>query len=192
MSHILLVRHGQTLFNVKHRMQGWCDSPLTQEGITQALNVGKALSSVPIETCYVSTSERTRDTAMYILKDRDIEINPTKALKEMNFGTLEAEYEKDVFALQLSMDDGLLSYQGESVEMVQDRVFSKLQEIGKKHSGVILVVTHGGVIYSIIQKLEPSRIEDGNVTEWIKNGSVTHLVYENDQLILKEVGVELD
>lgn len=192
MSHILLVRHGQTFFNVIHRMQGWCDSPLTQEGILQAFNVGKALESVPIEVCYVSTSERTRDTAEYILKNRDIEIISTKSLKEMNFGTLEAEYEEDVLSLHLSMDDGLLEYHGESVDMVQKRVFSKLVEIGKKHSGVILVVTHGGVIYSIIQKLDPSKIGDGNVTEWIKNGSVTHLIYENSQLVLKETGVKLD
>lgn len=33
---IYLVRHGQTLFNQQKKVQGWCDSPLTQEGIQQA------------------------------------------------------------------------------------------------------------------------------------------------------------
>ena len=36
MIRLLFVRHGQTEFNVKKRVQGWCDSPLTQEGIKQA------------------------------------------------------------------------------------------------------------------------------------------------------------
>ena len=49
---IYLVRHGQTLFNQQKKVQGWCDSPLTQEGIQQAIAVSKHCSrfllSVPI------------------------------------------------------------------------------------------------------------------------------------------------
>ena len=33
---LYLMRHGQTLFNVEHKIQGWCDSPLTEQGIKQA------------------------------------------------------------------------------------------------------------------------------------------------------------
>ena len=33
---IYLLRHGETLFNTQHKIQGWCDSPLTQKGIKQA------------------------------------------------------------------------------------------------------------------------------------------------------------
>lgn len=40
---IYLVRHGQTLFNQQKKVQGWCDSPLTQEGIKQAIAVSKTL-----------------------------------------------------------------------------------------------------------------------------------------------------
>lgn len=36
MKTLYLVRHGQTLFNARHKIQGWCDSPLTQTGIKQA------------------------------------------------------------------------------------------------------------------------------------------------------------
>lgn len=38
---IYLVRHGQTLFNQQKKVQGWCDSPLTQEGIQQSIAVSK-------------------------------------------------------------------------------------------------------------------------------------------------------
>ena len=40
MAKIFLVRHGQTLFNVQHKTQGHCDSPLTKEGIQMAINLG--------------------------------------------------------------------------------------------------------------------------------------------------------
>lgn len=32
---LYLMRHGQTLFNCQNKIQGWCDSPLTEEGIRQ-------------------------------------------------------------------------------------------------------------------------------------------------------------
>ena len=54
---IYLVRHGQTLFNQQKKVQGWCDSPLTQEGIQQAIAVSKTLQSIPFEYAYSSTSE---------------------------------------------------------------------------------------------------------------------------------------
>ncbi len=41
MSKLYLMRHGQTLFNVLHRKQGWCDSPLTELGIEQARGAGR-------------------------------------------------------------------------------------------------------------------------------------------------------
>ena len=36
MKHLYLLRHGETLFNLRHKIQGWCDSPLTEEDIAQA------------------------------------------------------------------------------------------------------------------------------------------------------------
>ena len=38
---LYLMRHGQTLFNMQHKIQGWCDAPLTQLGIEQAKIAGK-------------------------------------------------------------------------------------------------------------------------------------------------------
>ena len=60
------VRHGETLFNVLGRMQGWCDSPLTERGIRQAEMAHDSLLSVPLNRAFSSTSERCVDTADYI------------------------------------------------------------------------------------------------------------------------------
>ena len=40
---LYLMRHGQTLFNVRRRIQGWCDSPLTELGKQQALKAKEYL-----------------------------------------------------------------------------------------------------------------------------------------------------
>lgn len=85
---IYLVRHGETLFNLKGLIQGWCDSPLTQKGIQQSLVVGKTLQEIPFTHAYCSTSPRTLDTLKNILQDRDIPYTQLEGLKEMNFGSL--------------------------------------------------------------------------------------------------------
>ncbi len=41
MTTIYLMRHGQTYFNLWHKIQGWTDSPLTEEGIKQAKEIGR-------------------------------------------------------------------------------------------------------------------------------------------------------
>ena len=43
---IYLVRHGQTILNRYNRMQGWCDSPLTQKGIEDAHEAGRRLKKI--------------------------------------------------------------------------------------------------------------------------------------------------
>lgn len=83
------VRHGETLFNVQNRMQGWCDSPLTEKGIGNAREAKKCLAEVPLKAAYTSTSERCRDTCAIIVEGRGVPVYESKGLKEVNFGTWE-------------------------------------------------------------------------------------------------------
>ena len=70
MQNIYLARHGQTLFNVQHKIQGFCDSPLTTTGIQQAIAARDHLKELEIQfdDAYASTSERASDT-LEILTD---------------------------------------------------------------------------------------------------------------------------
>jgi probable phosphoglycerate mutase len=58
------MRHGQTLFNLRRKVQGWCDSPLTELGINQAKIAGQYFkdNNIIFEHAYSSTSERACDT----------------------------------------------------------------------------------------------------------------------------------
>ena len=64
MKTLYLMRHGETQFNAQHRIQGWCDSPLTERGIEQARAMGARLHDrgVRIDHAYCSTAERAADT----------------------------------------------------------------------------------------------------------------------------------
>lgn len=60
---IYLVRHGETYLNRYNRMQGWADSPLTEEGKDVAVEAGKKLASIRFDRVYTSDSGRTLETA---------------------------------------------------------------------------------------------------------------------------------
>ena len=64
MKTLYLTRHGETLFNAQHRIQGWCDSPLTERGCAQARAMGALLRErgVRPDTYCSSTAERAADT----------------------------------------------------------------------------------------------------------------------------------
>ena len=79
MKEFYLMRHGETRFNVQHRLQGVCDAPLTEVGIEQAKKAGQYLAQQePIfDHVFTSTSERASDTLdeqimkdLKVLKDR--------------------------------------------------------------------------------------------------------------------------
>ena len=68
-THVTFTRHGKTLFNTVGRVQGWCDSPLTDEGIEVAENLGKGLkeAGITFDAAYSSDLGRQRDTARLVL-----------------------------------------------------------------------------------------------------------------------------
>ena len=89
---LYLMRHGQTLFNLRRKVQGWCDAPLTNLGVKQAIIAGEYFKSnnITFDHAYSSTSERACDTLEYVT---DIPYKRVKGLKEWNFGTFEGESE---------------------------------------------------------------------------------------------------
>lgn len=65
-----VVRHGETQFNVASRVQGWCDSPLTEEGRRVARALGRGLAHVAFDAAYASDLGRARQTLACVLDAR--------------------------------------------------------------------------------------------------------------------------
>lgn len=66
--HLHLVRHGQTLFNRYNRLQGWSNSPLTEQGKKDAISAGEFLSHIDFAAAYCSDTTRAQETAQTILE----------------------------------------------------------------------------------------------------------------------------
>ena len=104
---IFLVRHGETEWNLQNRLQGNKDSPLTPDGIQQALGVKKSLEQFTIDHAYVSPLKRARDTIEIILKDRKVAVAIKDNLREINLGPWEGKTRQET---ALSHPDEYLAF----------------------------------------------------------------------------------
>ncbi|MGC8789969.1 MAG: 2,3-bisphosphoglycerate-dependent phosphoglycerate mutase [Desulfurella sp.] len=76
MSHLILIRHGQSIWNDKNLFTGWVDIPLSQKGIFEALNAGEKLSKFNIDIVYTSKLARAIQTALILLSKLDTQKTP--------------------------------------------------------------------------------------------------------------------
>jgi broad specificity phosphatase PhoE len=185
---LYLMRHAQTLFNQLHRIQGFCDSPLTEQGIKDAKKVGEYFkkSNIVFDHAYSSTQERASDT-LELVTDHPYE--RLKGLKEWNFGVFEGESE----ALnpphkpgQHSYEDFFVQFGGESNLQVRRRMAETLVKVmNRKNHENVLVVSHGGAISQFLQQW----ISWEELRKKVKfyNCCVIKLKFENNFFTLEEV-----
>lgn len=144
---LYLMRHGQTLFNQQGKMQGWCDSPLTELGKQQAKAAAEYFNDIPLGSAYSSTSERTSDTLELITT---LPYQRIKGLKEWNFGALEAEH--DYLIPPLPYGDFFVAFGGEGEEAFRERVAATILDLMKKNTQEhVLMVSHGACCRQFIR-----------------------------------------
>ena len=90
---LVIVRHGQSLWNLENRFTGWTDIDLSAKGIEEAKEAGQLLKNknYTFDICYTSLLRRAIDTAIYILEEMQLEI-PVKYsyhLNERHYGALQ-------------------------------------------------------------------------------------------------------
>lgn len=154
MSEILLVRHGETLWNQQGRMQGQQDSPLTEVGVRQARMLARRLKDVNFAALYSSDLGRAWRTAASIAEETGHEIVADARLRERHFGVFEgltnAEIKSrypDLHAIFSSRDPHFAMPGGESALAFRERILGCLAGIALEHAGeTTVVVAHGLVL----------------------------------------------
>lgn len=91
---LVLVRHGQSMWNLENRFTGWTDVELSEQGIQEAKDAGKALKEKGFEfdIAYTSVLKRANDTLNYILEElgeKDIPVKKSWRLNERHYGALQ-------------------------------------------------------------------------------------------------------
>ncbi len=144
---IYYVRHGQTMFNLHRRLQGMCDSPLTEKGISDARRAERALREIPFDRAWCSSSERCIDTAAIVLERHNVKAMPLKQLKEVDFGELDGNLIEDIQEEydRRKIDDSFGDIGGDTAESIYQRitgVFDRIADSSMEGDNV-LVVSHG-------------------------------------------------
>lgn len=154
---LYLVRHGETQFNVEHRVQGWCDSPLTARGREQARTVGRYFEErgIAFDHAYCSTSERASDTLELMTS---MPYTRLRGLKEMNFGKLEGLPDYLCAKTPEECVSYYLPFGGDSSDWVRDRMVETLTQVMSQEGHErVLAVSHGGRKLQLLARGLPCR-----------------------------------
>ena len=151
---IVVVRHGQTEWNVQARIQGQGDSDLTEEGRAQARSIAQRLAREPFDVLISSDLGRAAATAEHIAARCGNPIVLDARLRERHFGVGEGMTYDEVdraypgaFARIRNVDPDFVIPGGESRRQFHDRVRSAFDSIAEAYAGrTVVVVTHGGVL----------------------------------------------
>jgi broad specificity phosphatase PhoE len=188
---ILLARHGESDWNRSKQWQGWADRPLTELGRRQAAELAARLEETELDAVYSSDLQRARETAEIVARTKDLAVESTPDLREVDVGSwsglTRAEAEArfpEAYGRWLQGGEGWED--GETYQEMSARVLSALQRIAAAYPGDrVLVVAHGGSIravhaaalgldvhtYRRIQRVEPNAtlsavcVEEDRLTE---------------------------
>lgn len=86
---VYIIRHGQTDWNLAHKLQGKTDIPLNDNGRQMAIEAGNEVRKIDFDICYCSPLDRAKETARLLLDGTDTPIEVDDRLIEMNFGDYE-------------------------------------------------------------------------------------------------------
>ena len=124
MTTLYLVRHGETVDNVRQIMQGQTQGELTENGILQAREVAEDLKNVPFDVVIASDLKRSIDTARIIAEPHQLEVLTTPLLRERDWGGFTGRYIPDlkgeVWPDDIETQENLLSRAGEFIAYIRD------------------------------------------------------------------------
>jgi len=177
MPNLLLLRHGESQWNLENRFTGWTDVSLSPKGEQEAHEAGEKLKSYKFDKAYTSVLKRAIDTLQIVLKitgQQHIPIEYDKALNERHYGALQglnkAETTKkygdgqvklwrrsydvpppnDVTELNpLGMSESLKDTAARTLPYFESRIMPDIRA-GKN----ILVAAHGNSLRSIVMQLD--------------------------------------
>jgi len=157
---LIVVRHGETLWNRENRVLGHTEIELTERGRKQAQRLALALKDEKVTAIYSSPLRRARETADKIARVHNMGVVTDDALKELDAGELDGLTFNEVMErygdfLKEWMEDApsLRMPGGESLAELYDRTWAALERIVSQHpDGAVILVSHSFAIMSIISR----------------------------------------
>jgi broad specificity phosphatase PhoE len=175
---VWLIRHGETEWNQEHRIQGWTDIPLNENGRQQAESLARHLEGMSIERIIVSDLKRAAKTASILQQTLGCPLSTDQRLRERKLGPSEGMFRAEV------RDSFLMDIEGaEPLPEFHARIRRLLDDLGRANFDLpVMCVTHGGWIRNALQLLGLEKIP------LIQNTSFTTLEWAGDTWRVGNVG----
>lgn len=193
---LIVIRHGETEWNVQHRYQGQLDSPLTAKGRQQAEAIGERLKSFQFDRIVSSDLGRAVDTCRAIAQHHEsTPWDQDSGLRERNFGAL-AGYTRAEAAEKFPNEEegylhGGVDYiipDGESLRDVFHRAGNTFDAIAERYQGqTVCIVTHGGILGMFLRHAIGIPVEQARAYKFI-NAAYNEFSFEDGRWLLHTWG----
>jgi len=191
---IYMLRHGQTMMNKDHILQGQSNSDLSEKGIGQAEDLREKIreAGLSFDRIYCSPLGRTVQTCSIVTGAEKEEMILDNRLMEISLG----EYEgRDFYTVGKEFEEIFMKYPsqfvptkgGESFQQLIDRVQSFMDELKEtENDDKILIVSHGGTLHAFIQCMCENKPLDTFWRPWIDNCTLIRAQLEDGVYSLEE------
>ena len=190
MIQIILVRHGETEWNVKGVFRGRIDIELNETGIKQAQLLVEYLSNLKIDAIYSSPLKRAVKTAEMITSYHKLNVEITPGLIDFNYGEWQGlprqevkDKYKELYAEWIKNPHRVKTPSGETLDDVRKRAMDVVNDVIAKYEGTVVLVSHRVVNKVLICAL----LGLDNSHFWnikLDTCGTTAFAYENERFIL--------
>lgn len=158
---MILVRHGQTEWNLLGKYQGQSDTDLSKKGMQQAELLAKNFPVDDVEAVYTSDLKRAYETGKKIAERFGCPLIPEKGLREFHFGEWEGHTYEEIVkkwpeeaANFFGAPEKLQTPGGETFHILQKRAMKTIEHIREENEGKTVVVSaHGAILKTILSSL---------------------------------------
>lgn len=192
LGNLVLIRHGESEWNLLGKWTGWTDVSLTPKGTSDAVKMGELVKDIKFDFIYTSTLKRSIETmrgVMSLKNKNDLEFTPVKAIDERDYGDYTGMNKWEVkervgeakfnairrnFKEPIPNGETLADVYNRAVPWYKEEVIPKLLD-GKN----VLIVAHGNSIRALVKYIE--NISDDDISKFeMPFGKI--LIYQVDDL----------
>ena len=189
MTEIYLIRHTQAEGNRYRMMQGFWDGEVTEKGKHQIEELAKRFEHVPLDAVYSSDLSRAVMTADAAARWKNLPIQTSTALRELNIGPWEQKffgnlsYEEPELTNRFIFDAENWHLEGaETFAQVRARALAELKKIAEENAGkTVAVASHGATIRCIMSGITGIPLTDVKRLPIFKNTAVTKLLWDGER-----------
>lgn len=197
MQTIWLVRHGRTVWNEQHKIQGRLPGILLSDGGEQQVQrTAHFLQDAPVNRIISSPLERAIQTAERINQFHNVPIEPDEAWNEWRmdrwqghaFADIERDYATE-FAKWRANPAEHIDFDGELLSVVAERCFQGLlRHVSDNHNQNMVIVSHSDPLKALVAKLLGMQLRSVRNFR-IDNAAVTTLLWDGQEFFVESLNV---